>query len=583
MSDLRLPAVLLVSCWSLVAQTAIETDLPVLQWSKPWPGAGQVTRMVAGEFTGDHRIHAVVLDAGVLRALYSVAFMDQIVTLPGVANDIATVRGVGDQRWDRLAMVGATGLQISGVDCGVQSVSVADGPWIGARRVLSAGDVDNGVLVGIAAATNVLLAASVVGGNYVGTVSRTFSHPIDDYVLADWTGDLVDDVVVLTNDRLVVLNLALGELLEVPAGETDGAMLATLPVNTMAERVALVRRNAANQWEVVVMGDGISTPPKPLGFVPRGIAGGDFNGDRRPDLCLAVLGHNDVVVLLQRLSVNAPFQPENTLMAKWLEMHETALVSSTPLFVDIDRDERCDVIATAHSFQTGTVITQRSGLNDSQPDDTTAHLVFGDLVRTGATDARVLQIELNPDRYDAAVYDTAEVVLWRYEGGTGLAMAGARKRYDLTSVQSGQHAWLEVPLPASLPANAPFQSESWNGAQVWLEVRVAKRAPGASALGTLITVGPTWVLAATLGSGLENGGGTTTVVWNGVGPLPASVAGLATFANVIHGVRGFDSSFGSYRGRQMFGGAIRPKKMRAFAEPTSPNPGAATIGTVDGR
>ncbi|MBK8099609.1 MAG: hypothetical protein IPK26_21080 [Planctomycetes bacterium] len=559
-----------------MAQAAIETDLPVVQWSKPWPGAGQVTRMVAGEFTGDHRIHAVVLDAGVLRALYSVAFMDQIVAIPGNANDIATVRGVGEQRWDRLAVVGATGLQIAGVACGVQSVSVAEGPWIGARRVLSAGDVDNGVLVGIAAASNVLLAASVVGGNYVGTVSRTFSHPIDDYVLADWTGDLVDDVVVLANDRLVVLNLALGELLDVPAGESDGAMLATLPVNTVAERVALVRRNAADQWEVVVMGDGISVAPKPLGFVPRGIAGGDFNGDRRPDLCLSVLGQNDVVVLLQRLSANAPFQPENSLMTKWLEMHETALVSSTPLFVDIDRDERCDVIATAHSFQSGTVITQRSGYDLAPPDDTTAHLVFGDLVRTGDAGECVLQLDLNPDKYDATVYNTAEVVLWRYEGGTGLAMAGARTRFDLTAVQPGQRAWLEV----RLPGGAQFQSDTWNGYQVWLEVRVAKRAPGTAATGALLTVGPTWVLAATQGPGLPNSSGTTTVLWNGSGSPPAQVAGLSPFASTIHGVREAGSAVLLFRGRTLFGGAIRPKKMRAFAATTSPNPGPITLGTT---
>lgn len=580
MSVLRLPAVVLLasSLSGPFAQTPIDA-LPEHTWALPWPGSGSVTRMVAGEFTGDHRIHAVVLDSGSLWAIYSVAFTDQIVPLAGAANDIATVRGVGGPRQDRLAYVGAAGLGFLGVDCGVQSAPVVEGAWVGARRVLAAGDVENGVLVGIAAASNVMLAASIVGGNYVGTVSRTFAQPIDDYVLADWTGDQIDEVVVLVNDRLVVLNLAFGELLDVPAGETDGAMLATLPVMTTAERVAHVRRNAASEWELVVWGNGTSTAPKLLGFTPGGMAGGDFDGDRRPDLCLTVAGANQVKVLLQRLVTSVPFLPGSETMVRSFQMDGALSLSGAPLFVDIDRDDLCDIVATASTI-TGPQLTARSGNSVAPPDGTDGHLVFGDLVATeAATPAGtipVLELELNPDHYDEAAYNTAEVVLWRYEGGTGLQLLGNRTRFDLSAVQAGQHAWLVVPLPSTFPVWG-----DWNGKQVWMEVRVAKRAPNTPVTGTLTTVGPTWLLAVTAGGGLPQGDGTTTTLWNGTGSPPASVASLASFASAIHGVRIPGATF--YRGRQMFGGAVRPKKLRAYANSSAPNPGTIGAGTTYSR
>ena len=283
-------------------------------------------KTLAGEFTGDDSLDAVVMDGTVPKLLispeiYDTAIPVQFEGIPVTANDIAVLEGAGVNK-DLLLTVGTGGLQRWERMSNSWSLTTIRGletPWKDATHV-RVGDIDGQDgrdIVGIGLdnvsglPTRVLVELNDGAGGYVSSAFSCFGNAYDVQVL-DWDGgtgdgsDETDEVAVITSLGVEVFELD-GTQLQFFSWPYSTIYSAVIDHSVLtAERLALVTDSGAPNHFLLVFGKGGLESTVPIGTPGVvNVVSADMDEDGDADLLLSITDKKQFWVL-DNLSPAAP-------------------------------------------------------------------------------------------------------------------------------------------------------------------------------------------------------------------------------------------------------------------------------------
>ncbi|HED65280.1 MAG TPA: VCBS repeat-containing protein, partial [Planctomycetes bacterium] len=323
---IRSVSLLAVSLCFLASESRAQLQVPNVGTLQPLTGEsywGELAddsygAVTVGDFTGDGRLDAVVLERGSPMLLETPEAFYTSIYASVRAHAIATVRSGGS---DLLASLGPDGLVLHRWDGGrgaFESETLALGPWRGGGA-LAAGDLDGderGDLVGVAL-SDPLLVQVLLGSRSTSRLSQgtSFSFrtttPTHSVFLLDWDGDGRDEIAVVT-DRGVEVYTGNGRLLGGSTAVRAGALGATLRMSSSSrDQIAFVQDAAVGGGEEVYLFDstGLEGPFAlgTLGVV--GLAAADEDGDGDEELLFSVTSAPAVYILKNLTGTGATFDP----------------------------------------------------------------------------------------------------------------------------------------------------------------------------------------------------------------------------------------------------------------------------------
>lgn len=284
-------------------------------------GMADFGKIVAGEFTGDLKLDAVVMDGAQPKLLVAPETFDSALAVPTTANDIAVLRGaLSDPDKDCLLTVGAAGLlrhERLSSSSSWASVTIR-GPgtsWGGARKV-AVGQVDGTGpvdIVGVAAdGRTVLVEYGNADGTYTAGPGFTAYGPaVQELWLLNWReGALAGSCeIALCTPAGVEVRSRTGVPFDILAWSQAPILGAVVTdAGTPLQRLALVTAvNGGDQ--MLVFGDALTEPPVVLGTTGVvSLASGDADGDGDTELFLSLDTENRFW-MLENEAQNPTFDP----------------------------------------------------------------------------------------------------------------------------------------------------------------------------------------------------------------------------------------------------------------------------------
>jgi hypothetical protein len=260
------------------------------------------TAAVVGDFTGDHRQSAYVLEGSTLQFVFEPRWYRAVspVTAAGAVSGMVRLRpGSGSTR-DRVLAANAAG----GVVCQLNAngtfttTTCLTSDWAGARGMVVRGQADdsgNAVVAINALGTSILTASGAVAGVPEHVASIAVGTQLDAVALVDWDQDGALEVVGITQGYVVPFELnGTPKALRYFGGTS--AVVAVLANEPIGDRLAVVGRigSTAYLWAIdrTVTNAGVAIPTGGLGvsgvLQATGLCAFDSDFDGDTDL---LLGH----------------------------------------------------------------------------------------------------------------------------------------------------------------------------------------------------------------------------------------------------------------------------------------------------
>lgn len=334
--------------------------------SVEWPNAqlgnpASVTRLAAGDLTGDGLADVAALAGTSVVMLYGPAAHNCMVALGATATDLDVARGAGPGH-DAVAIVRSTGLALVSIDAsGTISTTpgnLATSEWLGALKVRCA-DLDasgTADFVGLGAnGTRILVHTS---GTTPVDAAFDASETVLDLAPLRWEAN-VWRIAALTTAGVRVYDLT-GTLLETPYSTTSGEAISVLD-GAARDRIALLHRTSGLQYVTVLKRNAAPDDPCELPMnTAFALSSGDDNLDRDDEVLVSHTSHYGAVYLPNQFPV-----PPNLVGANNTVLNGDLLFSSPPfylettmrelpgtlnatpvLFADLDGDGRADALSS---------------------------------------------------------------------------------------------------------------------------------------------------------------------------------------------------------------------------------------------
>lgn len=333
---------------------------PPIDQLYPGPlGMADFGKIVSGEFTGDLKRDAVVMDGVRPKLLFAPETYDTAITVCPSANDIATLSGVLPGK-DLLLTVGIEGLRSFERDSAngqwiVTTIRDAASAWGGATRV-AVGQLDGtGApdVAGMAAdGRTVLTALGNPDGTYTdGAAFDIYGQGATDLWCLNWRDDgppVVRDEIAVNSPAGIELYDAAGTFLEGINWTYSPIVGAVTHDGGTVERLALVTRVAGID-RFSVYGDAGTEPWFSLGAAGVvSVAAGDADGDGDTEVFLSITRENGFWELENLSPAAATFGPAAILKHPFGPPGRNPAYNHAGLAPgDFDSDGALDVLAPA--------------------------------------------------------------------------------------------------------------------------------------------------------------------------------------------------------------------------------------------
>ncbi len=310
------------------------------------------TRMIVGDFTGDARVDALLLDASELLLLSGVAVWLDSHPSNVVVGDMALAPPLSAPGADTFVAVSGAGLEHFHSWNGTSFTrTILGGPeWSGALRVL----VDAAALrvVGVAADQQTLLVLEDPFGSAT-TTSIALTSTVLDVVLLDWDGDGQREVATITTGGLFVFAADGTPRYSAPGG-VGSAVMAPFeqPGIPWSRLAAVVTWPGGSEQFLHVIDRSTVEAVVPLG--PSGVHGldaSDVNGDGADDLFVVHRVSHDGVLFFNRTDGTPPVSGDKTF---WFTSGQLVPLGPSgapgldqvinPTIADVDLDGDADVM-----------------------------------------------------------------------------------------------------------------------------------------------------------------------------------------------------------------------------------------------
>ena len=335
-------------------------------------GQAHFGKVVAGEFTGDLTLDAVVMDDDRARLAIAPETFDSVVDLPGVVHDIAALRGIVESQ-DLVVTVGPAGLAHHRRDYAQSqwvSTTIRDSTtgWVGGS-VVRVGELDGAGgldLVGCSGDSVLTELGDGNGGFSSGTSFDSFGGAIYDIQLFNFdvetVGPQVDEIALFTPYGVEVyrLNGTYAGSFAWPASMMHSTVVSS--GSGPRERLALVTQQAGKDW--LVLFDTVTTEgPYDLGQAGVvALAAADADGDGDSELFLSLTSERKLWKL-ESLGVAIPSYDTIgiTKYGYGYSGRDPALNAAGLAPGDFDSDGVLDILAPAQG-DLGPIITARGTL-----------------------------------------------------------------------------------------------------------------------------------------------------------------------------------------------------------------------------
>lgn len=320
------------------------------------PGACLLTHSDWGDFDGDRRADALLLEGGVARVAFDLGVSFAFAEASGAHTALCALRDAGAAR-DTLALARASGVEVrswDGQDFVLQATLPAN--WAGATR-LRASDVDgDGVseLLGVDAQREFVLVARRTAAAWTTVLTLPIPGGARDVVALQWDGDAPLEFAALSEQCVSFFDHDGGLLRVLTAPLAGGAIARLERAGQPTDRLAWVGAYAPPQvqWLRTLAPDG-SFEHVELGNLGAYSANAaDFDGDGDSDLLLAPrMGER--LLWLENLHSPAQSAPLTFEVAPWSgrvfhlhagnEASEFAVQAAEPTVADFDGDGDFDI------------------------------------------------------------------------------------------------------------------------------------------------------------------------------------------------------------------------------------------------
>ena len=476
------------------------------------PPANDFLRVAVSDFEGDLRADVASLHGGTVSVFRAAVVTRQPLPLATPAGWVANDLAASDPRVDpappRLYLVGNDGLRVAAFDVQTQTMTntlALAGAWVGASRLACGWAGSGRLIVGLHASGTMLLFATDIAGTITQIATVSLPSAGGDLTLLDWHGNGALVAAVTTQSD--------GLLLVDPAGSTTplataaaGSFLARLQDGTAPDELAWLHPGTGGGWALRILRSGSADADVPLCSVtdPNGIDCGDLDNDGRTDCAITQRSTYDGVVLLRQIGGQSPptqfFADTPETRATFVSLASphpgTPLDLAPPVFRDVDRDGKADVVIGLTSAETVVVVAgiatgDVGGIDDgilATADDST-YLVDPAYSTTEYT------LGLTVDAHDIpAGMHEVEVVCWT---GT-FQSAGQEWVIDGLPRSHRFHPLHEDPQAGGrhvIPTLTGETTDNWSdGRHMFYEVRFVER----DASGALLDATPSYVLGMTL-------------------------------------------------------------------------------------
>ena len=332
-----------------------------IDWPPQVGGAGPFQRVVIGRITGHDELSAVVLKGGIATLVYRPTHFTALSNISADSfTDVAISQDPDPEDQDGILLVGGDGLVRMEFDPATQTFEdelLADGPWVGAARVLGLGlngSPDGGVL-GLDSDRDTALILEWEEGNGVLGENQFPLGGVTHYITAmDWNDNGQLEIIAYQDARVKVFDLA-GTQIDSVRVVQPGGTLAALPARTGPDHLALVQRNPADTrfWFYTFNSSGYDGPMSLLFSPPGGGAAadidlfdlvpGDWDGDGDLDVLLAHETYHQAIALENLGSAIAPSFDVQAGGYETFDLSPTPGLSASgnravPACGDLDRD-----------------------------------------------------------------------------------------------------------------------------------------------------------------------------------------------------------------------------------------------------
>ncbi len=350
-------------------EVGTQTGPPLSQAYPTVLSNAQFGKIVSGDFTGDRKVDAVVMNGSQPLLLVTPEVHTTSIKAGGPANDIAVLSGVVPGKALLLA-VSSTGLTSHERDSvnHVWNPTTISGssPWLGALRVAvgalsTAGHQD---IAGIAANGHDVLTLYETGGQYTaGTTFSAIGQNVYGLFLLNWRDVEAQDTA--NTDEIALFSNYGVEVYE-PNGTLVGSQPWTWPLlgtviddqGTPLQRLAMISPVSGID-KFYVFGSVKSEGPFNLGTACAvSMASGDADEDGDSDVFVVVNNENKVKKYTSSSGDTITFHSPPVKYAYGPQNRDPIHNFSTPAIADFNGDGRVDLLAPVSGWHQGTQIVQ---------------------------------------------------------------------------------------------------------------------------------------------------------------------------------------------------------------------------------
>ncbi len=324
-------------------------------------GMAQFGKIVAGEFTGDLKLDAVVMDGQQPKLLVAPETFDSAILVCPSANDIAVLKGaLSDPDKDCLLTVSTAGLVryerlSASASWAIVTIRGTSTDWNGARKV-AVGQVDGGGpldIVGIAAnGRSVLIEYGNADGSYTpGPRFMAYGSTVTDLWLLNWREGALPNAceIALCSPGGLEVRSRTGVLFDVMEWSLAPILGAVVTdAGTPLQRLALVTEVEGSD-RLLVFGDTLTEPNVQLGTAGVvALASGDADGDGDTELFLGLDSEKKFWMLENQGPGSPTFDPSQVTKFPFGPSGRNPAYNHAGLAPgDFDSDGKLDVLAPA--------------------------------------------------------------------------------------------------------------------------------------------------------------------------------------------------------------------------------------------